>query len=81
MPRTLIPTLLLALASACAAPAQATTTLPAIDPTPVPPPPAWLPEVDAMYPQLRVPGLERVDFEPESWWRAATRRSPPGGCR
>ena len=72
MPRTLIPTLLLALASACAAPAQATTTLPAIDPTPVPPPPAWLPEVDAMYPQLRVPGLERVDFEPESWWRAAT---------
>lgn len=74
MSRTLIPALLLALASTWAAPtpAQATTTLPAIDPTPVPPPPAWLSAVDAMYPDLRAPGLERMDFNPEQWWQVAT---------
>lgn len=74
MPKSSTLGLLLTLAAACAAPAlaQATTVLPPADPTPVPPPPAWLAEVDAMYAELRVPGLERVDFGPDQWWQAAT---------
>ena len=74
MPKTSMLTLLLTLAAACTAPAiaQATTAVPATDATQVPPPPAWLAEVDAMYAQLRVPGLEQMDFGPEQWWLAAT---------
>ena len=74
MPKTSMLTLLLTLAAACTAPAiaQATTAVPATDATQVPPPPAWLAEVDAMYAQLRVPGLEQMDFGPEQWWQAAT---------
>ncbi|MBN8223558.1 MAG: hypothetical protein J0L89_01925 [Xanthomonadales bacterium] len=74
MPKTLALALLLSLALVFPAPtpAQATTVLPPIDSTPVPPPPAWLPEVDAMYGQVRAPGLDRRDFGPDQWWQVAT---------
>ncbi|KAF1692321.1 peptidase M14 [Pseudoxanthomonas koreensis] len=67
------PALLLALA-ACAAPAfaQEPAGAPAPASTPVPPPPAWMAGVDALYPGLRVPGLDRRDFDPDQWWRVAT---------
>ncbi len=40
--------------------------------TPVPPPPAWLPDLDALYDaQLRVDGLEDRTFNAEQWWSVA----------
>ncbi|MCR6628518.1 MAG: M14 family zinc carboxypeptidase [Pseudoxanthomonas sp.] len=41
--------------------------------TPMPPPPAWLPDLDALYDaQLRVEGLEDRSFNAEHWWSVAT---------
>ena len=74
MPKAPTLALLLALAAACAGPtfAQEATAVPATDSVPVPPPPAWLAEVDALYGQVRAPGLERNDFGPDQWWQVAT---------
>jgi hypothetical protein len=37
-------------------------------PTPVPPPPEVVAELETLYPELRVPGLEDRTFAPERWW-------------
>jgi len=73
MPKTFALALLLPLA-ACFAPAfaQPAAATAAADSTQVPPPPAWLPEIEAMYPDLRAAGLDRRDFRPEQWWQVAT---------
>ncbi|WP_082112827.1 M14 family zinc carboxypeptidase [Pseudoxanthomonas suwonensis] len=73
MPKPTTLALLLALA-ACVAPvaAQETAAAPAAESTPVPPPPAWLPAMDALYPELRVSGLDPRDFDAEHWWQAVT---------
>jgi len=35
---------------------------------PVPPPPAIVSELERIYPEIRLPGLEDRTFSPESWW-------------
>lgn len=70
-----IPTLALFLALAIGATptyAQESIAVTATPSQPVPPPPAWLSGLDALYPQLRAPGLERMDFGPDQWWQIAT---------
>src|SRR5690554_6542540 len=45
----------------------------AVAPVPVPAAPAWLDELERLYPDaIRVAGLEQRTFSPEQWWQVAT---------
>lgn len=74
MHKTLTLALLFAFCTIGALPLSAQETPAATpDTTPaIPSPPDWLPALDAMYGDIRVPGLEQRDFGPEHWWQVAT---------